>query len=329
MKKKKITYSLTAKERKALRRGDNEKKEEEKVEQPPELNAEGGEAVTTAPESKFTKKQLTVMLSLIAVGLAVILVGSIVLGVLLPRYSSKYPRAIITLNDGRKIEMVIWEDECPIMASNFIFLARIGFFNGTIIYDVEPGREYMRFGAYKGYGTGETRYEDVSFISKIDKKVFNIEYVGDESDRVKAESSKFGYRLYKDDTNEKDRFSEAFVVSANYASAADFVINLGENNTSFTNQNGTTSLNSNLSAFAKIEDAKSQEVLRSIYERDDIVATNLSFGTSYIYGPSTPVVIKSVTVTNINRKKWKNFEFISYMNTAYRNKTSAFRSWVA
>ena len=329
MKKKKITYSLTAKERKAMRRGEPEKKEAEKVEQP-QVDAEGvalegEEAVNT--KSKMTPKQLAIMFTGIALGLVIILTAFLV-GFLVKQSSSKYPRAIITLNDGRKIEMVIWEEDCPIMASNFIFLAKIGFFDGTIIYDVEPNREFMRFGAYKGYGKGETRYEDANFISKIDKKIFNITNVSDASDRTKAESAKFGYRLYKDDYG-VDKYGNEFVVSANYSDAADFVINLGENNTSFTNQNGTTSLNNNLCAFARIEDKKSQDVVRSIYERDDIVATELTFGTSNIYAPATPVVIKSVKLTNLNKKKWKDFEFVSYMNTAYKNKTSAFRQWVA
>ncbi|MCI8413890.1 MAG: hypothetical protein HFE47_07375 [Clostridia bacterium] len=319
--KRKKEYSMTAKERKALRKSEDEKKHPVR-EAPATLPESGeevanGEVTVAAPASK---KNLWVLIAGIAVAL-VLLLTAILLWVL-PRSNSRYPRAVITLSDGSTLTMTIWEDDAPIAATNFIFLAQIGFFDDTLIYNVQEERKYMQFGAYKGYGKGETRYEDETFIAGIPQKMFNIVNLSSDSYKNNAQSNKFGYRLRKDTTSDAGRYSESYVVSFNNKNAADFVINLGENNTNFTNTSGQNNLSGNLAAIGKFEDEESQKVLDRILA----MQKNSDPGLEGVTGTDPQIRIKSVKVSNLNKKKWKNFEFISYMNTA-NNGSSAWLSW--
>ncbi len=320
--KRKKNYSLTARERKALRESDENKnanaaRAESSAGENTEENVvlENGEAV--AVKRPMSKKSVWIMVTCIVLALVIILTAVLLL-VLQPQ-TSKYPRATFRLSNGSTITMEIYEDEAPIAATNFLFLAQIGFFDGTIIYDVQPERNFMRFGAYKGYGTDETKYKDADFIANIPQKMFNV-VNADTQYFDKAESNKFGYRLRKD-LNSGTRYGdEAFVVSYNNANAGDFVINLIDNNRDF--RVGTSSIASNLVAFGKFADEASQKILQDIYALDK----NLHTGINNTVGTDPVIRIESVKVSNLNKKKWKNFEFISYMNTAYDGKT-AISNW--
>lgn len=326
--KRKKGYSLTSKERKQMRLAEEEKarakanKSDEKPDVAETEITENGEAAVA--KQYITKKQMWIMITCIILALVIILTAVLML-VLIPKFAenSKYPRATITLDDGRQLNMVIWEEECPIAATNFIFLAKIGFFDGTIIYDVQPNRNFMRFGAYKGYGKNDSRYEDADFINGIPQSKFNVVNV-DPTYKNQAQSNKFGYRLKKDISNDRNRFGEQYVVSFNNYNAADFVINLGEGNTNFTNQSGNKSWNEYLCAFGKFEDEKSQEILDELYNREK----NFNTGDEDMVGTNPPIKIKSVSISNYSKKRWKRFEFVSYMNTAYDGK-SAWLSWRA
>ena len=321
MKKKKNAYSLTAKERKALRRGELEK-DSKKAESSPEnaAPAEDGEAV--AAPTKMSKKQIWILVVSITLGLLIILLA-ILLPFILNQSGSKYPRAVIELEDGRKIEMVIWEEDCPIAATNFIFLAKIGFFDGTIFYDVQPDRNFMRIGNFTGYGTTENKTDDQSFLAGIPQSMLNVTRLEQlENGRYVANANvnKLGYYLQKDVSNYASLYRNPFVVSYhNDRNAADFVINLGENNENFLP--GVSK--DYLSAFASIEDAASQQVLLDIIG----LPINKNTGLANIWGTTPTIRIKRVTVSNLDNKKWKNFEFISYMKTAYRG-SSAIKGWV-
>lgn len=323
-------YSLTARERKELRRkeaaNDSTAVVADEAGEETAPNAETDTQTTNTENSAarvLTKTNIWIMSVSIVLGLLIILTA-IILPFVLPQEDSKYPRAVITLDDGRQLTMTIWEEECPIAATNFIFLAQIGFFDGVIVHDVQPYRNYMRFGAYKSYASGDTRYEDADFISSIPKSKFNIVNLEKESDRVKAESAKFGYRLRKDSSKDAGMYGNPYVVSFNYSNAADFVINLGENNANFTDQKGQNNLKDNLVAFGQFEDEKSRTILDELYAREK----NENTGSSSNFVGTVPIIkIKSVKVSNLNKKKWKKFEFISYMNTAYDGST-AIRTWV-
>lgn len=329
--KKKQEYSLTAQERKRLRREEAEKQQraaekraraDEKVEVADTAEAAIETEEQPAEAQAATPRRLWIPIT--GAILALIIILTAVLLLVLPRNNSKYPRAIITLSDGRQLTVTVWEEECPIAATNFLFLAQIGFFDGTIIYDVEEGKEYMRFGDRTGYGSRESKYLDDEFIAGIPKSMFNVVNLTQNSYKNNAQSNLFGYRLQKDQGGDKNRYGEAFALSYNNYNAADFVVNLGEGNTNFTNPSGSNNIKDNLVAFGKFEDEESQKILTDIYGLNKIKNTGLD----NTMGTDPQIVIRKVEVQNLNKKKWKNFEFVSYMNTAY-NDGAAWSSWRA
>lgn len=318
MKQKKQEYSLTARERKELRRkqsGSAQPVQPEITEQP-----EGGEAV----KNKMDSKTLWISVSAIVLALVLILTAVILL-VIVPQ-NSKYPRVTFDLVDSNNnrigsITMVVYEDEAPIAATNFLFLAKIGFFNDTIIYDVQSERQFMRFGAYEGYGTNQTKYKNADFIAEIDQKIFNVVNADpDFAHTSAAQSNKFGYRLKKDKNAGTRYGDEAYMVSFRNSEAADFVINTLASNRDF-KVNGSD-ISTYLVPFGKFEDEKSQEIIDSIMQMEK----NLHTGLSDVVGTTPQVKISKTTLSNMNKKKWKNFEFITYMSTAYDGST-AISAW--
>ena len=189
MRKEKRTYSLTAKERKALRLQEQEKRNKKNGKQetispsvPQEISPVSTATETTAQASQVSRRPLWIAIVGAITGLIVILTAVLLL-VFNPfdtKSNSIYPRAIITLDDGRKLTLTLWEEDAPIAATNFIFLSKIGFFTysggdskGSLIYDVQEGK-FMRFGAYYDYNSSATRYKQTDFLNGIPRKLFNV-----------------------------------------------------------------------------------------------------------------------------------------------------------
>lgn len=326
MKNKKERYSLTAKERKAMRRaeqGDGQKESAPQEGEGQPLAADAGDEVAAPAQRKLWIPITGAVAALLLILTAVLLL------VLVPRSSSRYPRAVIELNDGRKLTLTLWEESCPIAATNFIFLSKIGFFTynagggqGSLIYDVQEDHRYMRFGAYYDYDANATRYKQESFLNGIPRKMFNVINV-DPAYENQAASNKFGYRLRKDTGTDKDLYYQKYVLSFNSNNAADFVINMGDNNRNFSDKNGQNDMSSNLVAFGMFEDEASQKILDDIFAMEK----NENTGISGAVGTAKPVRIAKISFRNLSKKKWKNFEFIKYMLTAYDG-SSAFSRWV-
>ena len=81
-------------------------------------------------------------------------------------------------------------------------------------------------------------------------------------------------------------------------------------------------MSSDLVAFGKFEDEESQKILDELYGYTKVNNT----GITNAVGTDPEIRITKVTVSNLQDKKWKDFEFISYMKTAY-NGGSAFSAW--
>lgn len=252
--------------------------------------------------------------SITAVILAlVIILTAVLLLVFVPRTTSKYPRATFYLNDGRQLTMTIWEDECPIAATNFIFLAKIGFFDGTLIYDVHKDDNYMRFGDRTGYASDQTRYKDEEFIAGIKKSIFNIEVVNNDTYQAKAQSNKFGYKLYADKSSSRSRYNQPYVVSYYRYNTADFLINFASGNSFQNKLPGSSRPDDDLVAFGAFEDPEEQAILDELLK----YTPNPNTGITNVTGTKPEIRIEKVKVTNLDNKKWRKFEFVSYMNTAY------------
>jgi len=109
--------------------------------------ASDGTAVATKPPRKHFW-----WIIITAVFLAAIL---ITMGILIPTVIMRddewshipNPVVVFTLNTGEQIEIIVWERELPHAATNFLHLARIGFFNDTILFDTT--HNFVRFGQFE------------------------------------------------------------------------------------------------------------------------------------------------------------------------------------
>src|SRR5271170_6435716 len=73
------------------------------------------------------------------------------------KVKSKVPRAIITMENGGKIEIEFFPEAAPKTVENFIKLSNKGFYNGLTFHRVEPGF-VVQGGDPNGNGTGGPGY---------------------------------------------------------------------------------------------------------------------------------------------------------------------------
>lgn len=349
-KDKKQEYSLTAKQRKELREKQNLPKKEEKViassinnqdnvgNEDFENNTINSESIETGnnevgvvvSSTKSRKK----LFAIIAICLGVIL---ITLGIVLPLFvfnnpykSFSNPVAVINLSDGSrkmKVEVEIFEREAPIAATNFLFLAQIGFFDDTIIFDTQ--NDFVRFGGYESYTSH--RKDNKSFYNKIKEKQISAE----------TGKNKFGYALEPDSSARKGDNSflkENYEYSAGYLSfinntTYDYNDMAGHASSNFQfcsadstigakvlevndKENPSTDKARKLTAspFGKVINDSSLNILKEIASYDKITEDSDEYkATKYWVGPQKQVKITNVKIYNMqNKSKWKNFNFNSF-----------------
>lgn len=310
---KKKYYSLTANERKELRAAEQEK-----------LNKKLGlvPATDAVAVAKKHPKQLWILITSITIGVLLI-VTAIILPIMLLSNNSKYPVVTFYLSNGSKIDFEVWENSCPISATNFIYLAKIGYFDNTIIYDAQ--NNFTRFGSITEYGK-TAKSKDKMFLDTVTG--FGLDDLA-KTYKENAVKNMFGYRL-KPDYNSTDiaRSGQRGVLSYVYKNSGEFLINIcpeGETNTSFRSQNdyGNSPIESlDIRAFGQLRDEKSLKVMEDIYALEK----NRDPGVNYYVATTPTIKITKTKVSNIDNKKWKNFNFVKFMNTAY-NDGAAWSSW--
>ena len=237
------------------------------------------------------------------------------LGILLPillndeftEDANEQPYAIMKLSNGMEIRYEIWEKDCPIAATNFIYLANIGYFDGTIIYDASE--DFVRFGGWQADGLhrGDS---NTAFTDKITLPVA--------SDDKNYNSNKFGYRL-KEDTAHSGQKDDIGVLSFAYnRSATEFQIS-AKSNPSHAFDGGQWEI----APFGMVADSKSLNNIIALSQLDthgSYSPTGHSFKAPAI-GESL-ITITSVKVYKKYKAKWSNFSFIEY----YKNGSTASES---
>lgn len=275
---KKQKYSLTAKERKELRSISEKKNVQGTSEEIITDVADGTEdaAVSVAPRKPYKRWMVIVAMTL---GLALVLIA-----VILPFTCSPYryvenPVAKIQLSNGMTLEFEIFEDTCPIAATNFIFLAKNKFFNNTIIFDIQQG--WVRFGNRKTMTSLVSADEE--YCAKL--KGFEKEH----------QDNKFGYRLQPDTSADAKRINEEGMLTFNYKlSSNEFFISSMLN--CQTNLGGT---DYTPTAFGRY---LNDETLANIKAIAEMPLDENSPNTTWV-GPQTTVMIKSVKLYNLDGKK--------------------------
>lgn len=183
-KSKYVKSDLTARERKEMRQ-----KEEAALR---------GEKPALTEEEYAVKKRRTRVFATAAIVVAVLLIsaGIIIPSVMAANYMfERDPVAVFTFETGGKtyeVEYAIYAADYPNMANNFMYLASIGFFDGTVVFDTQNSQ--VRFGGYimSDDGDYDHRSDDLWFANKL-KDDFSPKRYENNSD-----PSIFKYQIKKD-----------------------------------------------------------------------------------------------------------------------------------
>lgn len=174
------------------------------------------------PEPKAAAKRPSVAIW-VAVGLAAL---AIFAGIFIPTFMfcnymfEKNPVAVIRLNIGGEaydLKYELFYEECPIAVTDFAYLASVGFFDGTVVYDAQNSR--VRFGGYtqKTNETGKVslvhRSADEAFTSARANDFRPAHYEGG------SHAAIFRYSLKEDETGMKET-DLPFSLNANKPSSA-------------------------------------------------------------------------------------------------------------
>ncbi len=280
--------------------------------------ANDSENLTESNVSENTEKPKKSFTAWIISGVALLCaVVVIVLGIILPfalsdEYTDEqgvHPYAVMKLSNGMTIKYEIWEEKCPIAATNFIYLANIGYFDGTVIFDTHGG--WVRFGGWMANGNANSAVHrgdsDTNFLNKITlSKGYDSQ--GKEKD---FSLNKFGYRLKKD-TAYGNNVEPGYLNFCYERSATEFQIATITSPTPTipNDPNG----NWNSVTFGMVADEQSLNNVMAIAALG-VDEEGVAFKHDFYVAPldnNGLIKIESVEVRKKNRAKWENFDFVDY-----------------
>lgn len=317
MKQRKKTYSLTAKERKqkriAAQNGGNKRVADVSADR------DAAEATMIA-EQKKSKRSAAFIGAVVCVAVVLVLVALLVpvISYLVNPYRGyKDVIARFNLSNGMVLEYVVEEEEYDTAATNFIFLAKNGYFDNTVFFDAQSG--WLRFGGYEDqpsasatsssdYSRTKHHSQNESYCSKFGAlKNSLFENVRD----------KFTYYLRADSNGTKTALLEqkgvlAFLYDKTHT---EFQLSYDDQPTELVkvvSSNGTESTET-LRA-TRVGHALNDETIRNIEIIASTKEVNDRISSGYRWEPPSPTIyIESVKVYNLDSKKWGNFDFIEYM----------------
>lgn len=236
--------------------------------------------------------------------------------------------ARFNLSNGMVLEYVIDEKDYDTAATNFIFLAKNGYFDNTVFFDAQKG--WLRFGGYE-----QQPYSSVN--SSLDYNLtyhhaHNASYCSKFSalpnDRFEKNVNKFGYNLYADSNGEKTALLEQIGVLAYLYSdsSTEFQFSYTEQaNNQITSISSDGVLSTHILEPTMVGHALNEKTIENIIAISELAQKNTGVSSGYVWYPPTPnIYISSVKVYNLDNKKWRNFDFIDYMS---EEGTTRLRGW--
>ncbi|MCH5165474.1 MAG: hypothetical protein J1G01_03630 [Clostridiales bacterium] len=320
--KQKRTYSLTAKERKAKRMAEQNKRNSKvnAVENSETVTRESAERAMISSQKRSRRSAIVIgAVCLVAIILILVaLIAPVILYIINPYRGYKSVIARFNLSNDMVLEFVIEEDKYDTAATNFIFLAKNGFFDNTVFYDAQNG--WLRFGGYEAqpsttlassnsYDRTHHHKDNVKFCERfaaLPNKSFTMA------------TRKFGYRLTPDKGGTESRLLEQEGILAYLYSdtatefqftyqeqATNQIVSLEANGTQKTYELNPTMVGHALNS-------KTIKNIKAIASANP--QRNPSITTGYLWTPPTPdIKITSVKVYNLNSSKWRDFDFLKYM----------------
>lgn len=279
-KKLQVQQAMTASQRKQKR-----------IENEPDYVDEA-DVLTDGQIAEKKKTRNRILLIAVPVILAIIIIVSVVIPVWFYsdyRYA-KNPVVVMNLSNGMTLKYEVYAADAPNLATNFLFLCRIGYFDGNIIFDTQ--QLLVRFGGYYiEDGKYAHRKDDNALISATSK------YFKDNANK----ETQFKYKVNRDSAVKFDINSTSAVYGLfgnynTYCSEYSVLGRVGAKN---------SEIPYNLQYLASAFDTDTEENIEAILglkQSDDYYRSKFKT-------PDDPfITIKSVRVHNYQQPFDNNFE---------------------
>ncbi len=329
--KKQRDYSLTAKERKAKRAAAEEKKFGYKSKTT--VSPVKQQNVSLTPEQAMLRSQRQAQHSALVIGgvvalavllIVIALIVPVIMYIVNPYRGYNDVIARFNLSNGMVLEYVIDEEEYDTAATNFIFLAKNGYFDNTVFYDAQGG--WLRFGGYDAQptdgSTSASSYERTKHRSNSESFCKSFDALA--SSKFRKVTDKFGYRLRADRDGKSDNvIHQIGALTFRYNdTATEFQFYYGDY---------SEVVPGNISGIecTMVGHALNDETIKNIQSIRRTAADNTAISSGYKWRPPTPnIKIESVKVYNLDDKKWKDFDFLKYMDGNDVSGSRRLVSWV-
>ncbi len=340
--KDKRTYSLTAKERKKLRAENNG----QKPTQEPVASTDATAEEQAMAVSQKRSKRAVVIISIAVVLAVILIVTAIVVPLAInaanPYRGYKHVIARFELSNEMVLEYVIEENEYDIAATNFIFLAKNGYFDNTVLFDAgDQSRDtdgWMRFGGYEKQPSvwegGSSNYNNTKHHAQNEKYCRSFGGISNKwFDNV---CNKFGYDLNADPkgTNAERLDDEGVLAFLYNDTSTEFQMSYKEQPSNDVNVINNTSSGMSYT-MRELKPTMVGYALnrKTVTNLKKIAATaitteeaKVTFGV--VWCPPDPAIyIKKVKVYNLDGKKWDDFDFVSYMTKKKSDGSTRYRGW--
>lgn len=333
--KKKRTYSLTAKERKAKRLA-----EQGKTAEITQAENQAAPSREDAEKAMLSSQKRSKGIAFIVGGVCAIAIILILVALIVPVYLHVnnpyrgYGKVIarFNLSNGMVLEYVIDEDQYDTAATNFIFLAQNGYFDNTVFYDAQRG--WLRFGGYEAQPTGSVSSSSDYNITHHhkDNKSFCENFAALENSKFNSVTYKFGYRLRADNKGtEALRLREEGVLAFLYSdTATEFQFSYQEDAVNQIDRLGSdgnkTTYELNPTMVGHALNSGTLDNIKKIAATSEL---NENISSGYLWcPPKLTIKIQTVKVYNLNSSKWRDFDFISYMSGTDSSGINRLSQWI-
>ena len=312
---------MTARERKAQRRAAEKSAQKNDAGQPQTLQS--AEQAMAASQMRSRRSAVVIGVIVGAAVLAILLALLIPVIALLVNPYSKYDSGIarFKLSNGMVLEYEIDEEKYDTAATNFIFLAKNGYFDNTVFFDAQSG--WLRFGGYDAQPVSTTISSTSSYDSthhRSDNKAYCAAFKALPTSRFKDEnvSYKFGYKLRVDNHSDKQELLKAGALTYLYSDTStefQFLYDKDNMTNLVRRRDGSGNLSAETFEVTMVGYALNDKTINNLSAIAATAADNDRITNGYLWKPPTPnIYIDSVKVYNLSRSKWRNFDFIDYMN---------------
>lgn len=308
-----MNYSMTKKQRKNLSESDKKTQ--------PEISEEEKAVLEEQKTAKRAKRKSIMSIAIIAVSvfLSIALIVSAVTIYFVRRDNfipDGNPIAKIYLDNGMELEYELHMDWAPIAVTNFIFLSKIGFYDNTVINDIQ--NNWIRFSGYEkgytGYNDGVDsahRTQNIEFAKASDKyfKKYNFKYFTDKIQEdgyeiIDNEGQIFNYRL-EADKNEKAQIKDDIEIGdlLFYNSSSTTIQMAGAKDAQLDVFSGSKTKKSLTSStrFGTANNDETRENLKQLAALDTVAPDS----SSYWNRPEQEIVITKIEILNIGRRQWR------------------------